>query len=211
MLGALEGRHVDEWLMGWGGGPDPVVVRIPAQLGLMAEGDVVDVDEDLVASLPVPDLVAGVAGIGQDGPDRALGPGGPGAVPVANGIGGRGGEDSVVGEAPGDGVQPAAGQAFGEDPLDDRGGVRVGFQLMETLTGDGLARVGMGVSVNEPVTVGGSATEEAAFGGGLGGHGRADPDLDAGPLSLGHAAVQGHDQVVGLGARIDRAAHLRHP
>lgn len=127
MLGGLEGGYVDQGLMGLGGGPDPVAVRIPAQLCLVAEGHVVDVDEDLVAALPVPDLAPGVAGVGQDGFDRALGPGGSGAVTVANRVGGGGGEDSVVGEPFGDGVQPLAGQVFGEDALDDRGGIWVGF------------------------------------------------------------------------------------
>lgn len=40
----------------------------------MAERDVIDVDQHLVLTLLVPDLVAGVAGIGEDGADRELVP-----------------------------------------------------------------------------------------------------------------------------------------
>jgi len=40
-------------------GADPIAgVGSPAHVGLVAEGDVVDVDEDLFAALPVPDLLA---------------------------------------------------------------------------------------------------------------------------------------------------------
>ena len=53
---------------------DPLVVVVPAHLGDVAERDVVDVDEDLVLALLVPDLEAGVAGVGEDGADRGLGP-----------------------------------------------------------------------------------------------------------------------------------------
>nr|WP_218038585.1 hypothetical protein [Acrocarpospora pleiomorpha] len=49
----------------------------------MAKADIVNIDEYLVFSLPVPYLVARVARIGDDGPDRALGPGDPGSVAVA--------------------------------------------------------------------------------------------------------------------------------
>jgi hypothetical protein len=46
----------------------------------VAEGDVVDVDEDFVFALPVPDLAAGVARVAEDGADGALGPGQAAAV-----------------------------------------------------------------------------------------------------------------------------------
>ena len=35
--------------------------------------------------------------------------------------------------------------------------------------------------------------------------------LDPGALALGHAAEEGHYEVVGLRARVDGSAHLRHP
>jgi hypothetical protein len=52
----------------------------------MAGGDVVDVQEHLVAALASPHLEAGVAGVAQDGPDRGLGPGTPRAVGVADAV-----------------------------------------------------------------------------------------------------------------------------
>jgi hypothetical protein len=63
--------------------PDPGALVIPLQPGLVAERNVLDVQERFGLALLVPLLVAGVAGIEQDGADRALGPGDAGAVPVA--------------------------------------------------------------------------------------------------------------------------------
>ena len=82
---------------------------------------------------------------------------------VAIRIGGGRGEDAVAGESLGDGVQPTAGQVLGEDALDDRGGDRVGCQLVKALAGRRLAGVGVGAGVCELVAVGGSAAEEAAL------------------------------------------------
>ena len=74
--GALTGRedvlhgfeHVgeDERRMGWLLGPDPGRLIVPSHLGFVAERDVVDIDKYFVASLPVPDLAAGVAGVLED-------------------------------------------------------------------------------------------------------------------------------------------------
>jgi hypothetical protein len=52
----------------------------------MAGGDVVDVEEYLVAALASPYLVAGVAGVAEDGPNGGLGPGAPRAVGVAGAV-----------------------------------------------------------------------------------------------------------------------------
>lgn len=52
----------------------------------MAEGDVVHVDEHFVFALAVPYLVAGVAGVGQDGSHGAFGPGDAAAVGVAGAV-----------------------------------------------------------------------------------------------------------------------------
>src|SRR6266516_4838316 len=54
--------------------------RTTCELGLVGEGDVVDVYEGLLAALAVPDLVASVTGVGQDRADGHLGPGDAGAV-----------------------------------------------------------------------------------------------------------------------------------
>jgi hypothetical protein len=75
----------------------------------------------------------------------------------------------------------------------------------------GLGGVGMEAGVDQPVAVGWPAAQEAPLGGGLGAHRRPHPGLDPGALAFGHAAKQGHDQVVGFRARVDPPADLRHP
>jgi hypothetical protein len=70
-------------------GVDPLVLVVPSHLGRVAQGDVVHVEQDLVFALAVPDLVAGVAGVSEDGADGVLGPGDPAAVPVAVRVVGR--------------------------------------------------------------------------------------------------------------------------
>ena len=130
----------------------------------MTQGHVVDVDKDLAALL-VPYLAAGVAGVGEDGADGRLGPR-PAAVevvPVAGRVVGAGGGDTVARETLGDAEKPSAGQVLGEDPLDDRGGRGVDFQAAEPLAVEGLAGVGVGAGVGQPVAVGRAAPEEAAL------------------------------------------------
>nr|WP_217711175.1 hypothetical protein [Actinomadura sp. NAK00032] len=90
-------------------GVDPLVAVVPAEFGDVAEGDVVDVDEDLVLALPVPDLVAGVTGVGEDGLHGALGPGQPLPVPVAWPVVGRWTGDAVSCQPLGDGEQSLLG------------------------------------------------------------------------------------------------------
>lgn len=69
----------------------------------------------------------------------------------------------------------------------------------------------MGAGLDEPVSVGWAAPEKAPFPFGHVGHGRAHSDLDPVAFSLRHPAKQQHEQVVGLGFRVDATAHLRHP
>ena len=210
-LRGLEVFGGDQRLVGDDVGPDPAAGLVPAHPGLIAGGDVVDVQEDLVLALLVPDLPAGVAGVGHDDADGGLGPAFPGAVPVAGPVVlGRGG-DLVAGEPFGDGEQAAPGEVLGEDPPDHPGGAGVGFQLVQALAVGGLGRVGVRPGVGEPVAVGRPAAEEPALQRGLGGHGGADPQLDPVPLAFGQAAEHRHDQVVGLGVRVDRPADLRDP
>ena len=105
-LRGLEVPGGDERLVGDGVGPDPAAGLVPAHPGLIAGGDVVDVQQDLVLALLVPDLPPGVARVTQDDADGGLGPAFPGAVPVAGPVmRGRGG-DLVAGESLGDGVRP---------------------------------------------------------------------------------------------------------
>jgi hypothetical protein len=107
--------------------PDPAALLVPAQLGLITLGDVLDVEEDFVFALLVPHLASGVAGVLQDRLDRALAPAFAGAVAVASRVGLRRREDLVAGESFGDGVEPASAQVLGEDPLYDGSVIRVGF------------------------------------------------------------------------------------
>nr|WP_031158112.1 hypothetical protein [Streptosporangium roseum] len=86
LLSRLEVLLADDRRVGHGIGPDPLLLGVPPEFGGVAQADVVDIEEDLVLALPVPDLVAGVARIGEDGPHRALGPGDADPVPVALGV-----------------------------------------------------------------------------------------------------------------------------
>jgi hypothetical protein len=75
LLGVVVGGLVDDrWVRGLVG-VHPCLGGVPAQFGGVAEGDVLDIEQDFLLALLVPDLPAGVAGVGQDHPDRALGPG----------------------------------------------------------------------------------------------------------------------------------------
>jgi hypothetical protein len=48
----------------------------------VSQRDVVDVEQDLLLALPIPYLMSGVPGIGEDRPHRALRPRDAAAVPV---------------------------------------------------------------------------------------------------------------------------------
>ena len=210
-LGGLEVLDGDQRLVGDGVGPDPLPGVVPAHPGLIAAGDVVDVEQDLVFALLVPDLPAGVAGVAHDGADGALGPSLPAAVRVAGRVVLGWGGDPVAGERLGDGEQAAPGEVLGEDPLDHPRGLGVGFELVQPLAVGGLGGVGVRPGVGDPVAVGRPAAEEPSLDRGLGGHGGADPQLDPGPLALGHAAEHRHDQVMGLGVGVDRPADFGDP
>ncbi len=75
----------------------------------------------------------------------------------------------------------------------------------------GLARVRVRAGVDEHVAVRRATAEEPALGCGLRRHRGPHSDLDAVALALAHAAVEAHDEVVGVGARIDRSADLGDP
>nr|WP_027644682.1 hypothetical protein [Salinispora oceanensis] len=85
-LGLLEGRVVDEWFVGDLLGDHPFVAGVPAHDAGVAHCHVVDVEQYLVGALFVPDLPAGVAGVGEDDPHGAFGPGDAAAVPVAGAV-----------------------------------------------------------------------------------------------------------------------------
>jgi len=106
---------------------------------------------------------------------------------------------------------PFAGHVLGEDPADDGRGGGVRHQLVQPGPVRRLGRVGVRPGVAQHVAVRGPAAQEPALSRRLRGHGGADADLDAAALPLAHAAVQAHHHVMGVGAGVDCAAHLRHP
>ena len=69
----------------------------------------------------------------------------------------------------------------------------------------------MRTGIDKLVPIWRATAKEAAFDRGLGSHGRADVGLDACALTLAHAAVEAHDEVMGFGTRINRATDLGHP
>lgn len=121
------------------------------------------------------------------------------------------GRGSFGGEALGDGEDPDAGEVFAVDALHYWCGVGVGFELVESFAVGCFAGVGVWADVGEAVAIGWASAEVAAFDFGLGGHGGSDADLDAVAFAFGHAAEDGHDQVVGFGFGVDRAADLGDP
>ncbi|OJF14759.1 hypothetical protein BG844_07985 [Couchioplanes caeruleus subsp. caeruleus] len=178
---------------------------------MIAQADVVDVEQDLVLALLVPYLPSGVAGVGQDRLDGALGPSFAGAVAVTGGVGGRRGRDAVTGQCLGDSEDPGPGQIHSEDSSDDRRGDGVGLEPVQTLAVGGLARVRVRAGVGEAVAVRRTAAKEPSLDLGLCLHRHPHTDLDPGTLALGHPAEHAHDQIVGLGVRIDSSADLGHP
>ena len=124
-------------------GHDPFVLGVPALDGGVAEGDVCDVVEGVVFALPVPDLAAGVAGVGKDGADGALAPSASVTVAVAARVVGGGAGDTVAGEALGDGEDAQAAEELGEDPLHDRGGIGVRFKAAQAFAVGGFGGVGV--------------------------------------------------------------------
>ena len=200
VLDGIEGFDGDDGGVGLILRPDPLAGVVPSHLGIVAQGDVIDVNEDLVAGLAVPDLISGVARVAEDGPNRRLGPGASTAraVTVASRIMCGGGEDPIGGESLGDGVQTPIGEELGEDPLHHRSPFRVGVEPPELLTGRCLGRIGVRAGVRQHISIGWPPAEESAFDGCLGGHRRADPGFDAVAFAFAHPAVEAHHQVVSI-------------
>nr|WP_237289636.1 hypothetical protein [Streptomyces gilvosporeus] len=192
-------------------GPDPCVGGVPPQPGLVAEGDVLDVKERLLFALLVPYLVTGVAGVAENGADGSLAPGDAVPVRIAPRVVRGRARDAVSGESFSDGVVATPVEVLPEDPLDDGGGDEVDFESVELLAVGRLGRVGMRPGVHDPVAVRWSATEEAAFELGLGGHGRPHADLDAIAFALAHAPEDRHHHVVGFAVGVDAPADLGNP
>ena len=128
------------------GRPDPLGRGVPAHLGDVAEGDVVDVEEHLVLALLVPHLEAGVAGVGEDGAHRGLG---PLAVPVravtvAGGVVRGGGRDAVAVSPKAMLCKPAPAQNSSKIRCTTGHGDRVRGEATELLAEGGFAGFGWG-------------------------------------------------------------------
>ncbi len=194
-------------------GVDPVVLVVPAHASVVTERDVVDVEEDLVAFLAVPDLIAEIPGILEDRSDRGVSPAGSvlRAVRVTAGVAGAGGEDSLGGEHRRDGVESFAGDELGEDPPHDGCGHGVGLEAMEPTAVVRLAQIWVRAGIGEAVAERWSAALEASFDRHLSFHRGSDAGLDAVPFAFAHAAVERHDDLVGVATGIDRSTDLGHP
>jgi hypothetical protein len=166
----------------------PLVAGVPAHDCGVAQGDVVDVEEDFVGALFVPYLAAGVAGVGEDDADGAFGPADAVAVAVAGAVVRGGAGDVVAGEGFGDGEDAVAGEVHAEDAPHDRCGLRVWGQAVQVFAVCGLGGVGVLAEVLQHVAVGWASAEVSAFQLGLGRHGGADPDFDPVAFAFAHPA-----------------------
>jgi hypothetical protein len=92
----------DQRRVGRAGGDDPAAGEVPALYLPVAEAGVGRVDQVVLGGLPVPDLAAGVAGVGQDGPDCGQRPSLSAAVGIALRVSGGWAGDARVVQRPGD-------------------------------------------------------------------------------------------------------------
>jgi hypothetical protein len=88
---------------------------------------------------------------------------------------------------------------------------RVWFEAVQPLTDCSLRWVRVRHRVGEDVSVRWPAAEETALDCGLCSHRGSDASLDPVALTLAHASVEAHYQVVRVGTGIDRSADLGHP
>ena len=111
---------------------------------------------------------------------------------IAGGIVAGGGRDAVAVQPFGDRSDSGSADVLGEDAGDERRRDRVGFEPVEFLSVCGLAGVRVHTGVGKLVAVRRPTTEESPLVVRLGLHGGLDPDLDAPPFALAHAAVEAH-------------------
>ncbi|GAA3025972.1 hypothetical protein GCM10010448_04820 [Streptomyces glomeratus] len=133
--GGIEESGAGDRFVGGLDGVDPLIRRVVGHVGAVAEGDVVDVEEAFFLALFVPDFVAGVAGVEEDGAYGALLPGGLVAVRIAGGVVGGGTGDAFPGELGGDGAVAHAVHVQTEDPLHDGRSGGVQLEPVDALAG----------------------------------------------------------------------------
>jgi len=130
---------------------------------------------------------------------------------VAPGVARAGGEDPFCGEHRRDGVESFTGDELGEDATHDRCGHRVGFEMMQAPSVVRFARVGVRAGIGEPVSEGRPAALEASFDRDLCFHRSPDACLHAVAFAFAHAAVERHDDLVGVAAGVNWSTDLEHP
>jgi hypothetical protein len=116
LLGGDEVSLADQRRVRGAGGDDPAVREVPALDRAVAEADVRGVGELQVGALPVPDLAAGVARVGQDRRNRRHDPPGAGTVRIPGAVGRRRARDARVVQRPGDPGRAVPGEPLGEHP-----------------------------------------------------------------------------------------------
>src|SRR4051794_41168725 len=103
----------------------------------------------VVGAIPVPDLPAGVAGVGEDLRDRPQGPCIAVTVRVTGRVvAGRPRPPTLV-EGAGDRGRPGPGQSLGEDPPHMRRGNRIGTETVQPPAPTGVRRVGVRAGVHQ--------------------------------------------------------------
>ena len=113
----------------------------------------------MVGRLTIPDLMAGVSGVGQDRRDASVGPDPALTVRIALGVRAGGARHVGVVQGPSDSDDAAAPTAFGEDPRHVPGGAGIGVQALQTSPPPGMRPIRMRTSVHQAVTVGRSPAQ----------------------------------------------------
>ncbi len=210
-LHALPLITIDERFVRPFGRPDPAVRWVPTHAPHVAIGRRRRVEEVVVPPLAVPDLVAGVARIGEDRPHGTGRPAVGVTMRVAGAVGGRRREDGALVEHPSDGAVALPGEPLPEDALHDRSGCRIGLETVERCAETSLLGVGVLTHRDESIPIRRSSTEVPATGASHRLHRVAHATLDASAFSLAQATEERHHEVMGFAVGIDTATHLGHP
>jgi hypothetical protein len=165
----------------------------------------------MLGALAMPNLPAGVAGVGQDCGDRAQRPGPADAVRVAGSIDSRRRRHPELVESPGNAGEATPRQPLGEHPPYVASGGQVGLQPPKPATPLRVGRVGVRAGIDESVPVGRTPAQIPSLIDGLGAHrgGDAKPRTKNLPPGLG---AQYHHQCSMSGiVLVERAADLGQP
>ncbi len=106
--------------------------------------------------------------------------------------------DPVATQSCGDRKVPLPREVLAENTLDDWGCDGVDLKPPETLAVSGLTWIWMGTRIGKRVAIRWTTAEKPSFMPCLGEHGRTDADFDPIALTLGHASINVHDEVMGV-------------